>query len=202
MPMKKITPLFVIFGLGLIILIPIFVYYTFMETRGGVGLTGLLAGLYALGVASGLILERAIIYYLNISLKKIWLSESIIILLTLVGLLLNRPKFYFKVSDNVKWFAITHTTNKTKSKITYEFPNNKALKVEENSVILINNQDIGNRSTDIKASGNVWRGYQSQYEKLTANGKLYNCLVYSQYHYKLTDLDYSEMKAQLAKLNE
>ena len=188
--------------MGLIILIPLFVYYIFIENSGGVGLTGLLAGLYALGVASCLILERAIIYSLKVSLRKIWITESVIISLSILGLLLNNPKFYFKVSDNVKWFAITYTTNKTNSKITYEFPNNKALKVEENSVLLINNGDIGNRSPDIKASGNVWKGYQSQQEKLAANGKLYNCLIYSQYHYKLTDLDYSEMKAQLAKLNE
>ncbi len=90
-----------------------------------------------IGMLVVLIAERYILRKKNYKLSRIWLIESIILLLILSSYLLSNSKFYYKVSDNVQWFVIIQSNDKTDKQVKYSFPNNRIMQIDTNDVFRV-----------------------------------------------------------------
>ena len=189
MTTPKITPFLILLSIGLIILVPMSFYYLVIASEGGMGLAGYLAGIFSLGMLIVLITERYILRKRNYRISRIWIVESIIIILVLSYYVLSNSKFYYKVSDNVQWFVIIHTKDKTDKQIKYSFPNNRIMVIDTNGIIRVSSKDMGNKITDIKAKGELWKGYKINSNSFEKNGEIFNYEIYTHYDYKLKNID-------------
>ncbi len=200
MNIKKITPFLILLSLALLVLIPFTFYYLFIENKGGMALAGILAGFASAGIALILLLERSIVRNINYKVTTVCIVESAILLLALIFFLFSNSKLYYKVSDNVQWFAIVQSGDKTDKQITYSFPNDRVMNVDINQVLRLKSKDIGNRSTDVTGSGKLWDGYKAYNKFHLQNGEKVNYTIYTSYNYVLTDSDYTSISEQLGQL--
>jgi len=189
MTKPRLTPIFITLVVGLLISIPATFYYLFIENGGGMALAGVLAGIFSVITFVILILERVIISYISVSQKKLWIIEAVIIIVFLFAYSFRQPTYYFKVNDNIEWFGILYGEQKVDRKAKYSFPNNKVLTIQNNEILFINQQEIGDKSIDIKSSGAKWKGYQSVTKEFDVNGKEVSCILYSPYGHSLSDTE-------------
>ena len=190
----RLTPIFIILVVGLLISIPATFYYLFVENRGGMALAGVLAGIYAMVVSVFLILERVIIRHIKVGQKKLWIIETVIIVVFIFAYSFRQPTYYLKVNDNIEWFGILYSDQKLDRRAEYSFPNNKVLTVHNNEILFINQQEIGEKSIDIKSSGVKWKGYQSVTKDYDIDGKEISCTLYSPYGHNLSDTALREIE--------
>lgn len=197
----RLTPIFLLLILGLLISIPATFYYLFIENDGGMALAGVLAGIYSVVMAALLIVERVIIRQVKSSQKKVWIIEAILIIVLFSAYSFRRPMYYFKVNDNVQWFGIVDNGQTVERKASYSFPNNKVLTIEKNDLLFITEQEIGKRETDIQETGSNWQGYRSEGKSFDIDGKEVGIVLYSPANHKLSDSELQQVENMLrAKL--
>lgn len=195
----RLTPLFFILVIGLIISIPATFYYLFIENGGGMALAGVLAGIFSFITIVILIIERAIIRNVSVSQKKLWIVESLMIVIFLFAYSFRQPTYYLKVNDNIEWFGILYSDQMVDRKAEYSFPNNKVLTIRNNEVLLINQLEVGEKSIDIKSSGTKWKGYQSITKDFDINGREVSCILYTPYGQRMSDTELLEVENILTR---
>ena len=153
MTMLRLTPIFIVLLIGLLISIPATFYYLFIENNGGMALAGVLAGVYSVAMLFFLIIERLIVRQINIGLIKVWIAEVALIVVLIFAYSFRQPTYYLKVNDNIEWFGVLYNDQKEDRKADFSFPNNKVLTIKNNEILFINQQEVGEKSIDIKSSG-------------------------------------------------
>lgn len=152
--MLKQTPLFIVLTIGLLISIPTTFYYLFIENAGGMALAGFLAGVSSVVMLVFLLLERLFVRNTTISQRKVWIVELFLIAILLFAYLIRQPTYFLKVNDNIQWFGILYNDQKTDRKAEYAFPNNKVLTIQRNEILFVSQQEVGEKTMDIKSTGN------------------------------------------------
>jgi hypothetical protein len=183
----KITPILLAAIAGLCVTIPRAIIYLFIDNNGGLAMVGLLSAFYAIAIGIALLIERVIVYRFKIHLVKLFSIECIVLVLVLVVFQLDYSTYYFKVTDNVKWFVIRFNDNRTDKLSTYSFPNNRVLTVDSNEVIFIDRHDLEHKTTSIKTHGQNWKVHSELPTDFEIDGKIIQCIVYLPSNQRLTD---------------
>ena len=117
-------------------------------------LAGFLAGVSSVVMLVFLLLERLFVRNTTISQRKVWIVELFLIAILLFAYLIRQPTYFLKVNDNIQWFGILYNDQKTDRKAEYAFPNNKVLTIQRNEILFVSQQEVGEKTMDIKSTGN------------------------------------------------
>jgi hypothetical protein len=178
MPQFRVTPIFVLLTVGILICIPLTFYYLYINNNGGMALAGVLAGMNSMVMIVLLIAERMIVKRVRGNTRKVWIVELLIIAVVSIMFLFSQRSYYFKVNDDVQWFCIVPNGKIIDREAAYSFPNNNVLSIEKDEVVFISDQEIENRTRDIKSTGKIWRGYIASFGKIEINDAELNYVIY------------------------
>lgn len=194
-----ITPLLIVLPMALFFSLFHALHYFFNTSPAGMGLAPVLLFSLSLGLGAALIIERVLVGKQNISIRKIWFIELALLAVFFGFYYYKKASFYYKVSDETKWFAVLLTDDVTKQKPVYAFPFNRQVQIDSSQVVIINKKDIGNKRKIVKPSGYKWLGYSWQSKKITINKQVFYLDIYSRPRSPLTVTDYANMRSALLK---
>lgn len=199
MQKSTLTPFLILLPAGLFICLYYALFYLFIETGGGLKEAGLLLFSLSIGFAALLIVERMFVYRNRQRLRQVWIAESAILFLFALFYYNRRAAFYYKVSDDTKWFAVFLSEEHTQRKSSYAFPFNRVVHIDSNEVVQISRKDIDGKRQAVRASGHKWRGYSWRCKRVTVDGKKIELAIYCRPRTELTATDYEQMEVALLR---
>lgn len=194
---SNLTPLLITLPIALFLCLYYSLFYLFIEKSGGLREAGILLFSLAIGLAALLIIERIVVYRTKGSLKKIWIVEMVGLLVITFFYYSRQSAFYYKVSDDTRWFAVFLSEDNMQRKSHYAFPFNRVVRIDSNDVLRISRKDIDGKRQAVRASGHKWRGYTWRSRRVTVHGKRIELGIYCRPRTELTATDYQQMETYL-----
>ena len=163
----KITP-FLIFSIIVLIYAIRNHLFDFWTLRGGTSLIGVFA-LVAVGISIILFLvDRQLL--IKFRIKKVFIIEVVLILLLLVLYQYNKRQLICDLSENVDYFVIVFEVE-GQPNLSYSFPFDKKIKIQENGIYLINDRDKISNGNKILRTG--LKSHSSKIYNISINDKIY-----------------------------
>ena len=196
MKKRNITPFYLLVPVALSFSLFYAVYYLFVDNKGMM-LAGVLLLSLSIGLTATFIVERIWVAKLKPGLRKLWITELLVLALFILFYTYQKSAYYYTVSDDTKWFATFLTKDDRARKSHYSFPFNRELKIDSCQVIAISKKDIGAKREAVRPKGHNWRGYSWQCKEVTVQGRKIKLGIYCRPRIELTAMDYEKMKSLL-----
>jgi hypothetical protein len=187
----KLTPIFILLFLGLLL----YLSYFIMSLINGYQEGAYVAGYVSLIIIGVIVIERVIVRFSKVDKRQLWISEIVVLVLFFtVPYLFNSKQVYAQVEKPVKWFVVLATENESEVDFKYIFPKHFSFRISNEDVFRLNRKDA-----HITIDAQDWNGNKSMPFTIKINNGSVKYIVYSAPDYDLTKDDNNKIDKLIKK---